>query len=58
MTKPSIHDLITERETAAGMTAERIREQIATLTAQLTAAETELAELATTRKTLLNLAVD
>lgn len=55
MTRPSVLDLLTEGETAAGMTAERLREQIATLTEQLTAAGTELAELAITRKTLLRL---
>ena len=54
-TKPSILDLITQRETAAATTAERLREQIATLTDQLALTETELAELAVTRKTLLNL---
>ncbi|RLK09550.1 hypothetical protein DER29_6056 [Micromonospora sp. M71_S20] len=55
MTRPPLLDLLTERETAAGITAERLREQIATLTDQLTMAETELAELAITRKTLLSL---
>ncbi|MFG2013363.1 hypothetical protein ACGFNF_30350 [Micromonospora sp. NPDC048868] len=55
MTRPPLLDLLTERETAAGITAERLREQIAALTDQLTTAETELAELAITRKTLLSL---
>lgn len=55
MTRAPLLDLLTERETAAGITAERLREQIATLTDQLTAAETELTELAITRKTLLSL---
>ena len=55
MNRPSILDLITERETAASATAERLREQIATLTEQLARAETELAELAITRTTLLRL---
>lgn len=55
MTPPTLLDLLTERETAAGITVERLREQIASLTDQLTAAETELAELAITRKTLLSL---
>jgi len=51
----SILDLITTRATAATAQAEQIREQIATLTEQLTAVETELADLATTRDTLLRL---
>jgi hypothetical protein len=55
---PSILDLIAEREAAASTTAERLREQIATLTDQLALAETELADLATTRKTLLSLTGD
>lgn len=53
--RPSILELITERATAASITAERLREQIATLTDQLTTVETELTELAITRKTLLSL---
>lgn len=53
--RPSILELIAEREAAAGTAADRLREQIATLTGQLTAAETELAELAITRKTLTRL---
>jgi hypothetical protein len=52
---PSILDLITERERAADAAAEQLREQIAALTDQLTTAETELTELAITRKTLLAL---
>jgi hypothetical protein len=52
---PSILDLIAERETTAVATAEKLRAQIATLTDQLTVAETELAELAITRTTLLRL---
>ncbi|MET7949393.1 hypothetical protein [Micromonospora sp. NPDC005324] len=56
MTPPPLLNLLTDRETAAGITVERLREQITTLTDQLTAAETELAELAITRKTLLSLA--
>jgi hypothetical protein len=52
---PPIWDLITERETAASTTADRLREQIATLTEQLAHAEGELADLAITRKTLLRL---
>jgi hypothetical protein len=55
VTQPPLLDLLTERETAAGIAAERLREQITSLTDQLTTAETELAELAITRKTLLSL---
>jgi hypothetical protein len=44
--------LIGEREAAAGATAQALRDQIAVLTDQLNRAETELVELATTRKTL------
>ncbi|MFE9658077.1 hypothetical protein [Micromonospora sp. NPDC006431] len=55
MTPPALLTLLTERETAAGLVAERLREQITSLTDQLTAAETELAELAITRKTLRSL---
>jgi hypothetical protein len=55
MTSPSVLELIAQREAAASVTAGRLREQIATLTDQLTAAETELAELAVTRNTLLRL---
>ncbi|MEV0939583.1 hypothetical protein AB0I90_04265 [Micromonospora wenchangensis] len=55
MTTPSLLDLIAEREAVASATVGRLREQIATLTDQLTAAETGLAELAITRKTLLSL---
>lgn len=53
--RPPILELITERETVAGAVAEQLREQIATLTDQLAAADNELAELAITRKTLLRL---
>jgi glycine cleavage system regulatory protein len=55
VSRPSILDLITEREAAATAAAERLREQIATLTDELTLAETELAELAITRTTLTRL---
>jgi hypothetical protein len=51
-----ILDLITARESAATAHAEQLRDQIGTLTAQLSAIETELADLATTRATLLRLA--
>ncbi|RAO42625.1 hypothetical protein GAR06_05151 [Micromonospora saelicesensis] len=55
MTQPSLLTLLTERETAAGLAVEQLRERIASLTDQLTAAETDVAELAITRKTLLSL---
>ncbi|MCG5444975.1 hypothetical protein NIE79_003418 [Micromonospora sp. NIE79] len=55
MPQPPLLTLLTEREPAAGLAVERLREQITTLTDQLTAAETEVAELAITRKTLLSL---
>ncbi|WP_320064845.1 hypothetical protein [Micromonospora sp. RTGN7] len=55
MTQPSLLTLLTERETAAGLAVERLRAQIASLADQLAAAETEVAELAITRKTLLSL---
>jgi hypothetical protein len=48
----AIRALITERESAASVTAQALREQIAALSDQLARAETELADLATTRKTL------
>lgn len=50
-----IFDLIAEREAAATATATALREQIAVLTDQLARAETELSELAITRKTLTSL---
>lgn len=52
---PPILDLIAQREAAANETAQRLREQIASLSAELALAETELAELAITRKTLTQL---
>ena len=55
MTQPSLLTLLTERETAAGLAVERLREQIASLADPLAAAETEVAEIAITRKTLLSL---
>jgi hypothetical protein len=50
-----ILDLITAREAAAGLAADQLREQISALSQQLTVLETELADLATTRTTLLRL---
>lgn len=55
MNHESILDLITARETTAAAQAGQLREQISTLTAQLSTVETELADLATTRSTLLQL---
>lgn len=55
MTRPSILELIAGRQAAAAETAQRLRAQIATLTNQLAAAETELAELEITRNTLTRL---
>jgi hypothetical protein len=52
---PPIWDLIAERETAANAAAEQLREQIATLSAELALAEAELADLAVTRATLTKL---
>ncbi|GAA4722557.1 hypothetical protein [Phytohabitans rumicis] len=52
MNAPSIWQLIAQCEDAANATAQGLREQIATLTTQLARVETELADLATTRKTL------
>ncbi len=56
MNHEQILDLITIRESAAAVQAEQLREQIATLTEQLAVVDTELADLATTRSTLLRLA--
>jgi hypothetical protein len=53
-----ILDLITAREAVAGLAADQLREQINTLSQQLSALETELAELATTRNTLIRLSGD
>jgi hypothetical protein len=58
MNRSSILDLIAEREATASAEVERLREQIAALTEQLTAAESDLADLATTRKTLTSLTGD
>jgi hypothetical protein len=52
----TVLDLITHRETTAGQQADRLREQIATLTAELGRVDSELAALATTRTTLRALA--
>lgn len=48
-------DLITERETAAGTAADMLRDQIAKLSTELALVETELAELAITRRTFTRL---
>jgi hypothetical protein len=52
----TILDLITERETTATATAGRLREQITLLTAELARIDRDLADLATTRTMLRNLA--
>jgi hypothetical protein len=52
---PSLLDLITEREATATAAAEQLRAHIAKLTDELALAETELADLAITRKTLTKL---
>lgn len=52
---PPIWELIAEREAAANAVAQTLREQIGKLTDELAAAETELTELAITRKTLTSL---
>jgi hypothetical protein len=51
----TILDLITARETTGNAHAEQLREQITILTGRLAAVETELADLATTRTTLIRL---
>ena len=56
MNPAPVLEMITAREAAAGLAADQLREQISTLSQQLTALETELADLATTRTTLLRLA--
>ncbi|MET8149097.1 hypothetical protein ACIBSW_39585 [Actinoplanes sp. NPDC049668] len=52
----TILGLITEREAAAAATVDRLREQIALLSTELTRIDRELADLATTRTTLRSLA--
>ena len=56
MNHEQVLDLITARESAATVQAEQLRAQIATLAEQLAVVDTELADLATTRNTLLRLA--
>jgi nitrate/nitrite-specific signal transduction histidine kinase len=51
-------DLITARQTAATEFAGQLREQITKLTADLAQVEDELADLDTTRKTLLSLTAE
>lgn len=55
VSRPSILDLITDRHAAVQSDADRLRAQIGALTTQLGLVETELAELTTTRSTLLRL---
>lgn len=52
----TILDLIAEHEATAAQTADRLREQITTLTSELARIDGELAALATTRATLRTLA--
>jgi hypothetical protein len=52
----SLLALITERETTTAAAAEQLRQQITELTDQLIHVDTELTELAITRRTLLRLA--
>ena len=52
---PPTLDLIAEREAAATAAGELRREQIAKLTAELAATDTELHELSITRRTLTRL---
>ncbi|MDI6106098.1 hypothetical protein QLQ12_46845, partial [Actinoplanes sp. NEAU-A12] len=54
----AILGLIAERETSAGQAADRLREQITALTAELGRLDSELADLATTHTTLRDLAAD
>ncbi|GAA2717686.1 hypothetical protein [Actinoplanes palleronii] len=54
----AILDLIAERENTAGQAADRLREQITALTTELARLDNELADLATTRITLHDLAAD
>jgi phage-related tail protein len=51
----TILDLITAREAAATPATDDLREQIAELTSELAAGESELGDLATTRRTLVAL---
>jgi hypothetical protein len=53
---PTILDLIAAREATTRHTADRLREQITTLTTELAHIERELADLVTTRTTLRGLA--
>jgi hypothetical protein len=55
MNHEQVLELITTRETVATAHAEQLRTQIAALTEQLAVADAELADLATTRSTLLRL---
>lgn len=55
MNHEQLLELITTRETIAASHAEQLRAQIAALTEQLAVIDAELADLATTRSTLLRL---
>jgi hypothetical protein len=54
----TVLDLITAREASAAQRADRLREQITTLTSELARIDSDLADLATTRSTLRALAAD
>ena len=54
----TVLDLIAEREAALAQTATRLREHITALTTELAQADTELADLATTRTTLQTLTAE
>ncbi|RQX21179.1 hypothetical protein DDE19_00250 [Micromonospora ureilytica] len=56
MNLPTVLDLIAEREATTRQDADRLREQITTLTGELARLDGELADLATTRTTLRTLA--
>ena len=56
MNPAPILQVITAREAVAGLAADQLREQISALSQQLSVLETELADLAITRTTLLRLA--
>lgn len=56
MNLPTVLDLIAEREATARQAADRLREQITTLTTELTRVDSELADLKVTRATLRTLA--
>ena len=58
MNTATILDLITDRHAAATAAADQLREQIATLTAELGRTQSELADLETTRTTVLSITAE